>query len=648
MRLPLVVCIAALLFPAVASAEVPPDADWSEDYIVTPGQPTLHVDILKPKNAEPGVKLPAIVSVGPYFGHTGSPDSPNPTAQGPVLRWQDLIEEAKIFQRGYALVQVDLRGFGGSSGCNDFGGPGEQVDVKRAVEWTTSQPWSTGKAALYGKSYDGWTGVMGLSEKPKGLAAAIIQSPIIDGYRTLYNHGVHYDSGWYATPALYQAYDSMPPSAFDSPEYFVGSATGTNPACYSQNIAQQNASVDHDDPTGFWAARDLPKARGASIPTLWSHGFNDANTKPDNFLPVYTTLTGPKRAWAGQFAHDRGNEVDKVGHAGFFEDVMVWLDRYVKGDPTAHPNKEPAVEVGEADGRWRYEAEYPPADVVVRRMSVNKGTFTDSPSGSFGDGDGTWSMSEPLPYDARVAGTPMLEVEASSSSPRAHLIAQVFDIDETLKATLMHRSAHVVEGNAGKLKFDLFPNDYTLLAGHRIGLRLTADDPDWFTPPHSNAPVDVAGGTLELPFLTYIRDRFLESNETPSMLNRSTMQLTEEIVSGAKAAFEQPKALVKRPPGTDQGATPPRPGAQRPANRLRIRGRRLKGGRLRLTVVGAGKAKVRVVVKRGKRAVVRRTVRSRRGRAVIVVKLKRKGAYRVKARVLGGVRLRGSRRIRIR
>ena len=32
-------------------------------------------------------------------------------------------------QRGYTFVMVDLRGFGGSSGCLDWGGPGEQADV---------------------------------------------------------------------------------------------------------------------------------------------------------------------------------------------------------------------------------------------------------------------------------------------------------------------------------------------------------------------------------------------------------------------------------------------------------------------------------------------------------------------------------------
>src|SRR3712207_168248 len=167
LRTLLVSAIALLLLPAAATAEVPANATWEEAYITTPGEPTLHVDILKPKGVEEGKKLPAIVSVGPYFAHSGStPDGPTPTNEGPTLRWADLIEGGKIFERGYALIQVDLRGFGASAGCNDFGGTGEQTDVKRAVEWTVQQPWSNGKAGLYGKSYDGWTGVMGLDEKP--------------------------------------------------------------------------------------------------------------------------------------------------------------------------------------------------------------------------------------------------------------------------------------------------------------------------------------------------------------------------------------------------------------------------------------------------------------------------------------------------
>jgi predicted acyl esterase len=637
--------VAALLFPATSLAEVPANADWFEAYIETPGEPTLHVDVMVPKGTKlETAKLPLIVSVGPYFGHAGeSVPGSSIDNDGPQLRWADLIEGGKIFEKGYALVQVDLRGFGASAGCNDFGGRGEQTDVKRAVEWATSQPWSNGKAGLYGKSYDGWTGVMGLSEKPKGLAAAIIQSPIIDGYRTLYQNGVHYDYGWYATPALYQAIDANPPTPFDSPEYIAGAATGFNPACYGANIAQQNGTPDHDSATGFWKERDLPNARGADIPTLWSHGFNDANTKPDNFLPVYSTLTGPKRAWIGQFAHDRGNEAEKVGHAGFFDDVMAWLDRYVKGDTSVNPAAEPQIEVGSGDGRWRYEAQWPPTDVAGRTMAVKAGTFTDEPNtGSFGSGSDTWSITPPLASDARIAGTPRLAVDASSVSPRAHLVAQLFDIDAGGSATLMHRAAHVVEGAAGKLTFELYPNDWPVKAGHRIALRLTTDDFDWYTPPHSNAPVEVAGGTLEIPFLAFEREGFIASKETPSMGSRATLDVPAERMTADVVAFEQPQPLAARPAGTPQGAAPAPAAAQRAANRLTVSRRFFKGRRVRVVVKGAGASRVRITVRRGKKAVAKRVVRSRAGVARITFRLKKAGRYRFDARVLDGVSLSGS------
>ncbi|MFI6274633.1 CocE/NonD family hydrolase [Streptomyces sp. NPDC050988] len=37
---------------------------------------------------------------------------------------------------------VDTRGFGRSTGCPDFGEPGEQADVKAASNWSAKQSWS--------------------------------------------------------------------------------------------------------------------------------------------------------------------------------------------------------------------------------------------------------------------------------------------------------------------------------------------------------------------------------------------------------------------------------------------------------------------------------------------------------------------------
>ena len=107
-------------------------------------------------------------------------------------------------ERGYTYVMVDLRGFGGSSGCLDWGGPGEQSDVKAAVEWAASQPWSTGHVGMYGKSYDGVTGLMGVALKPAGLDAVVSQEPVYDMYRYLYSNRVRFRNSFLTPGALHR------------------------------------------------------------------------------------------------------------------------------------------------------------------------------------------------------------------------------------------------------------------------------------------------------------------------------------------------------------------------------------------------------------------------------------------------------------
>ena len=141
--------------PAAASAaDVPEGATWSEETIESTDGVKLHADILRPSNLPKDAKTPVILSIGPYFNHSGQtgPLGPvegtpyTPTGSGPSARFYDFINGAKLMERGYTWVQVDLRGFGGSSGCLDWAGPGEQADVKAVVEWAAAQPWSTGQA----------------------------------------------------------------------------------------------------------------------------------------------------------------------------------------------------------------------------------------------------------------------------------------------------------------------------------------------------------------------------------------------------------------------------------------------------------------------------------------------------------------------
>src|SRR4051812_42836957 len=315
--LALTIALIALAAPAVAAADPPPPGStWSQASITEPDGTVLHADVLRPAQLPPGRKTPVIVSVGPYFNHSGQTgpagpveDTPfDPTADaGPSARFFDFVEGAKLMERGYSFVTVDLRGFGGSSGCLDWGGPGEQADVKSAVEWAAAQPWSTGRGGMYGKSYDAVTGLIGAVSKPNGLAAVVAQEPVYDLYRYLYSNGVRFENSA-ATPALYDAIAATPGPLGDDPLYNVNGAT--DPACLATNYASQQDS-NHD--SDYWRARDLiHRAKDVTTPLFLTQGFLENNTKPDGAYDFFNAVRGPKRAWFGMWDHVRGNDTDST------------------------------------------------------------------------------------------------------------------------------------------------------------------------------------------------------------------------------------------------------------------------------------------------------------------------------------------------
>ena len=201
-RLSILLALAATaILPATAGAAgaVPEGAEWSEATIPSTDGVKLHADILRPRDLPRDAKTPVILSIGPYFNHSGQVGAAGPVEDasydpvgppGPSDRFKDFVDGAKLMQRGYTFVMVDLRGFGGSTGCLDWGGPGEQADVVKAVEWAAGQSWSTGKVGMYGKSYDGVTGLLGVNQQPDGLEAVVSQEPVYDLYRYLYGDGI--------------------------------------------------------------------------------------------------------------------------------------------------------------------------------------------------------------------------------------------------------------------------------------------------------------------------------------------------------------------------------------------------------------------------------------------------------------------------
>lgn len=534
--------VAAALIAPAAAEPVPEDATWEQVWFPSEDGTMLHADLFLPKERQRNERHPVILAIGPYFG-SGGFLPPTPTREGPVLRFEDLIEQGRIFERGYAYVQVDSRGYGGSEGCYDLGGEGEQMDAKAAVEWAAKQEWSNGKVAMWGKSYDAWTQVMALAQKPKGLAAAVIQAPLIEAYRGFYMNGIHYDAGWYGTPGLYMGYDVLPPSANDSPpEEFLypASGTATNPDCYAENMSM---TLVEDHSAQYWQERDVRKAAARSnVPVLWSHGFLDANTKPDNFMDVWSKLRGPKRAWFGQYDHVRGNESGKVGREGFMDEAMAWLDHYLKRAPLA---QFPPVEIQDNLGGWRSERAWPPSDAKDYPIFLNDGTYQDV-RGNSADApeEGAWTFTPPAPYDLHFAGIPRMDVTVRTQGPRANLIALLYDVAPDGQARLISRGAYLVEAEP-EISFDLYPQDWRVAKGHRLGVFLSGSDESWFSPIPTGTTVTV-GGTLSLPYLRYLRVNDLEGRAAQAMGDVPEVALDQQTIEDNTGRAIFPAPLKRR------------------------------------------------------------------------------------------------------
>ena len=644
-----VLCL-ALAGPASAAAP-PPGATWTEEYFETPDGETLHADVLRPEGLAPDVKTPVILTVSPYTNHSGQPLTPDPEG-GPSSRFYDFLEVGQVFEKGYTYVMVDLRGTGGSSGCNDWGGPGEQSDVKAAVEWAASREWSTGKVALYGKSYDAWTGLMALAQRPEGLAAVVSQEPVVDGYRYLYMNRVPFPNRA-TTPALFQVIDAQPGHPLDDPQYQINSAP-TNPACYPQNLSDQQ---DPDPESDFWMPRDLVDAvEGNTTPTFMMAGYLEDNTKPDAVFELWNNLSGPNQAWFGQWDHIRGTDRGDDGKAlagreTFATEVMAFLDHHVKGDASAQP--QPGVTVQTSDGSWRLEQSWPPADSTGFATGLRGGTYVDD-GGNDGTcdrneegecagtvGDGIWSISQPLDQTAHLAGTPQLSVNATPGD--ANLVADVYDIGPDRMATLVSRGATLTPGS-GTTQLELYGEDWRFEPGHRIGVLLTDANDEWWDHESSDEEVTLSGASIELPFLPAPRAANLEGEASAKLeayREEAPFEVEQGTIDSSATTFAVPRSqgvgaggggsgsgAGAARGGSNAGAATPVPRARSGRVTVRLASR---GKRLIATGRAPSGARVAVGLRRDGKRVARRAARARGGRFRVTFRPRTKGAFRARA-----------------
>jgi putative CocE/NonD family hydrolase len=523
---------------------VPEGSLWTQHYFPSADDSgtELHADVLLPEGLKPGEKVPVILSVGPYFSHAGQTGPEGFAHTGPSGRFDDFIKGADVFDNGYAFVMVDLRGFGGSTGCLDWAGPGEQADVEAAVDWAAGQSWSTGAVGMYGKSYDAVTGLIGNNLDQDALKAVVAQEPVWDMYQYIYSNGVPRPNVT-GTANAYNGLATFAPMPDDDPRYQANARwEQTHPECIARNLAGYRVT---DRWSEHWTSRDLvAMAEGSDTPLFVTQGFIENNTKPEEMEEYLDNHRGPERGWLGQWDHVRGG--DRVGDGrlamgreGWYDETLSFFDQYLKGvRPTV---RYPAYSVEDNTGAWRAQKTWPVVERSVK-LPLGGGSYVDdggasarAESAAAGgttprapeQHSGSWDMenapaieapapsgpakgiaerqdagevtssffvwSKPVKQHVRITGTPRISLTAEG---RGNVMVKLYDVAPDGNAVMFDEQVSLVD--SGRLTVDLKSTDWTLRSGHVLAVEVgSIQSGSWRDTP-SGETIEVKGAQLRL------------------------------------------------------------------------------------------------------------------------------------------------------
>ncbi|HKR01444.1 MAG TPA: CocE/NonD family hydrolase [Pyrinomonadaceae bacterium] len=118
------------------------DVSVSSVYVPMPDGTRIAIDVLLPKDLPATDKIPALLNITRYWRAKEN---------------QPPADFQKFFvQHGYALIMVDVRGTGASSGVWTMPWSKDELkDYGKVVDWVVAQPWSNGKVGAFGSSYGG-------------------------------------------------------------------------------------------------------------------------------------------------------------------------------------------------------------------------------------------------------------------------------------------------------------------------------------------------------------------------------------------------------------------------------------------------------------------------------------------------------------
>ncbi|MFA5944452.1 MAG: CocE/NonD family hydrolase, partial [Candidatus Thermoplasmatota archaeon] len=332
-------------------------------------------------------KVPVVADAGPYYAATVGipdlqgdcqtvPDFACAAGEGDTISTEPahrlggfLIEN--LVPHGYAVAQVSVFGTGDSNHCMDLMGDAEQAGLDAAVTWLGSQPWSNGRVALTGRSYDGSTPWEAAMFGNPHLATIVPISGLTSQFDLMYHNGSSESRGAGLLYGIYAAMtvDGEPADGQQvlCPDYLTGSSEGL----------KATLAGNPTDADPYWAERIfLDRALANYKGSIYLiHGLQDWNVEPHMAFPAYNQFEAngnEVKALLGQWGHmypDRPGEHAGLGEGrgaeaypesvryDWAQDMLEWFDYTLK---QTGPKPAMHVEVQDNQGSWRVESTWPP------------------------------------------------------------------------------------------------------------------------------------------------------------------------------------------------------------------------------------------------------------------------------------------------
>ena len=275
---------------------------------------------------------------------------PRPISISAWTSWE-APDPAFWVSRGYAVINVDLRGGGTAEGVSDLFSDQEAADYAEIIEWGGTQSWSNGKVGLLGVSYLAISQYKVAALRPPHLAAICPWEGFSDLYRDFARPGGVLENGF----------------------SIVWSAGTRKAARVAGNLRQELVARPERD---AWYAQRTPRVEDIEVPLLVCASFSDHSLHSRGSFEAFRRA-GSQHKWLythrdGKWSHFYGEHARST-QAAFF-------DHYLKGVDNGWQQRLPVRlaihDRGPQPARVTEEADWPPADLTWRKLHLDPTTRT--------------------------------------------------------------------------------------------------------------------------------------------------------------------------------------------------------------------------------------------------------------------------------